>query len=70
MAAHVAVFTVEDYAADVTVVASLDGRSFDIEDPGDGPHYEIEATVVGATSRKEALEAVATKILREIADYG
>lgn len=39
-------------------------------DLDEGPHFEVEITVAGTTSRRDALEAAATKILREIADYG
>lgn len=67
--ARVAVFSVEEYAGDVVTAVSMDGGSVDFDDPTDGPHFEIEATIT-AGSRKEALEALATKVLNEIADYG
>ncbi len=70
MTALVVYFDVSEHADDEAVEAhSLDGSSTMIE-TGATPHFEIEVTVAGARSRKDALEAAATKILREIADYG
>ena len=68
-AARVVYFSVDEYAGDTISVNTFGGESIELDDPHDGPRYEVEITVT-AGSRKDALEAAATKILSEIAAYG